>query len=85
MREWEANFELRVKQDSTVLEMKKMIQKVVINFWNIGLSSSNIYKKNITVMKELNIIKKEGLRDSLHQNGFNIGEISGKQAFPLDL
>ena len=65
MREWNANFELRVKQDSLIIELKKMVQKVAINFWNTGISNSTLYKKQITVMKDLNVIKWEGVKDSL--------------------
>ncbi len=60
MREWNASFELRLKQDQLFYELKKMVQKVVIDFWNAGINSSLLYKRNITILKNLQIHIKSG-------------------------
>lgn len=61
MRDWSASFEIRLKQDQCFSELRKIIQKLVINIWNSGLKISNIYSKYVTILKLMDI----GIKSSL--------------------
>lgn len=45
---------------------------MAINFWNIGITSSQLYRRHITIMKSLEVAKREGIMEASLSAGVNL-------------